>query len=357
MKRFLALVLASLIILSAGACSSAGNTKPENKSAVSENFAKEKSKILKTLKKIDYKGVAIVTKDGKTVINFAKGKDENGDKLTVDSPMYIGSVSKQFCAAAVMILRDKGKLSVNDKLSKYFPEYKNAKKITLKNLLTMRSGISSMFYGNVALISPKNSEEENVKVITKTYLSLDLSYKPDSKYEYVNANYFLLARVVEMISGKSYSDFVRENIFKPLGMNGSGFVDEVRNHPKWAKGLTYDTFGANEDCKGLTKGAGDIVSNNHDMSAWMTALINGKVVKESTFKEMTKNYSPEYTEYGYALEGQTNGGIGHSGLIGSYNSKDYMNKKLGYNIFIATRNNVPVFENIPNMIIRCLKEK
>lgn len=353
MKRFLILALISLLFMSAVSCSSSEKTKSNLKE--SKPSASVKAKIEKALKNSDYKGIAIVTYKGKTVLNYSNGKDENGDKLTVNSSMYIGSVSKQFCAAAVMILRDKGKLNVNDKLSKYFPKYKNAEKLTLKNLLTMRSGLPVMIDGKAGSISPEKSESENVKVITKAIFTPKLSFKPDTKYEYANANYFLLANVVEKVSGKSYTKFVRENIFKPLGMNNSGFVDEVRNHPKWAKGLSYDTFSGNENCKGVTKGAGDIVSNNHDMSVWMTALISGKVVKKSTFKEMTKNYSPEHTDYGYALEGQTKGGIGHSGLIGNYHAKDYMNIKLGYNIFLATKNNIPTFENIPSMIIYAVR--
>lgn len=353
MKKFIALVLAAVTLLSFASCSSGGKSA-QNSKASSKPSNSEKDKILEVLDRCGYMGVAIVTKNGKTVLEYANGKDEDGEKLSVKSSMYIGSVSKQFCAAAVMILRDSGKLSVKDKLKKYFPKYKYADRITIKNLLTMRSGIISMVEGKSGSIAPDFSRKKNIKAQLDAIFKEPLNFKPGSKYEYSNSNYFLLSNIVEMVSKKSYIDFIRENIFKPLKMNSSGFVDEVRKHPAWAKGLSYDTFTGNDSCEGVTQGAGDIVSNTKDMSAWMTALLNGKVVKESTFKEMTKNYSPDHGYYGYALEGQTKGGIGHSGLIGNYHSKDYMNKKLGYNIFLSTRNNVPIFENIPRMIINAV---
>ena len=90
---------------------------------------------------IKYDGIIYVTHNGNIVYQRATGTDANGKPLTIDTSMYIGSVSKQFCAAAVMILRDQGKLSLDDTIDKYFPEYDRAGDITIRHLLTMRSGI------------------------------------------------------------------------------------------------------------------------------------------------------------------------------------------------------------------------
>jgi CubicO group peptidase (beta-lactamase class C family) len=137
--------------------------------------------------------------------------------------MPVGSVSKQFCAAAILMLRDKGELSLDDTLSKYFPEYEIGKDITLKQLLSMQSGIYDMVNeGVVDDMSADNSEEANTEVIKNWIFSKELKFEPGSTMSYSNSNYFLLGNIVEQVSGEKYMDFLRENIFKPIGMNNTG---------------------------------------------------------------------------------------------------------------------------------------
>ena len=309
----------------------------------------------KTLKQNSFEGIVYLTHNGKPVYSSVTGTDEKGKKLTLNSSMYIGSVSKQFCAAAVMMLKQKGKLNVNDTIDKFFPKYTQGKKITIKNLLTMRSGLPKNIAEDKYKIAPEQTEAQNTDSILKTIFNLTLSCKPDTKYEYSNTNYILLANIVEKASGKKYIDFIRTNIFKPLGMTHSGFVDEVRDNPKWAKGLTYDTFTTVENCKGMTKGAGDVVANAADMDKWMTALQSGELISKKTYKEMTKDYSPDYAEqYGYGLILGPLGGVGHSGNIGTYYARDFFIEKEGYNLFIASRKAKAQYENLPSALLKSL---
>ncbi len=289
-----------------------------------------------SLKLAEFEGIVYITKNGEVVYQSATGDSETQEPLAIDSLMPVGSVSKQFCAAAILMLRDQGKLSVDDTLSKYFPEYEIGKDITLKNLLNMRSGIPDMVNeGYVEELSPDNSEEANTQAVKDWIFSQELKFEPDSSMSYSNSNYFLLSNIVEQVSGQKYIDFVRENIFKPLGMNNTGSVDELCTSPDWANGQTFDSL---QETKliGLSKGAGDIVTNAYDMDLWMTGLKSGKVISLESYHEMTTNYAGEYAQqYGYGLTPGIYGGAGHTGAIGTYSAFDYINDEHGYNMFLA----------------------
>ncbi len=336
MKKIVVLIL-TVIILSFTVSCSQGNSTAE-KPAVEKQVNSAAKKADEVLKSRGFKGVVSLTKNGKEVYRYANGKDSDGNDFTADSSMYIGSVSKQFCAVSIIMLRDKGKLNLNDKLDKYFPEYKTGKIITIKNLLTMRSGIMDMVNeGHCSGVSYNNSEKENIKAVKKWIFSQKLKFKPDSKYAYSNSNYFLLADIVKQISGQSYHEFVRKNIFKPLKMNHSGFIEDVEDNPSWAKGLMKGENGESINPRGLPNGAGDIASNAADMEKWMRALSDGTLISEKSFREMIKDYSPESaTRYGYGLERLYKDGIGHMGVIGTYCALDYINEKNNIRLFAAS---------------------
>lgn len=345
MKKMIALLLSVMLVCAASSCSSGGesskSTPDEAAVTTAPSTVKEVGAHIKeTLNSYGFKGVAYVTHNGEVVYQSASGKDEEGNELTMDSSLYIGSVSKQFCAAAIIMLRDQGKLSVDDTLDKYFPEYPRGSKITVKNMLTMRSGIPDMANeGDMSEVNADNSEEKNVALIKEWIFSQPLRFEPDTQFSYSNSNFFLAACIVEQISKMSYNEFVRKNIFEPLGMKNSGFVDETlgTDKPSWAKGLGIKLPDYDEAAKGFTKGAGDIVTNAADMDSWMTALKSGKLIKKESFAEMTKSYASGSGEaYGYGLFCLFGEGAGHGGRIMSYAAADYFSGKNGYNIFLAS---------------------
>ena len=279
----------------------------------------------------EFEGVVYAVKDGTQVASYAKGKLENGDEITLESPMPVGSVSKQFCAAAVLLLQEQGKLSVDDTLDKYFSEYKNGKKITIKNLLSMRSGIPEMTEeGNENLVSNDKTEKENVDAIKKWVFSQELDHDPDTIFAYANVNYFLLSNIVEQVSGEKYVDFLRKSFFTPLNMNHTGTIGELPSNPDWAKGLDYKKV---DTQPGLTNGCGDIISNAHDMTVWINALSSGKAISKDSYKAMTTDYSPE-THYGYGMFLDISGGVGHYGSIGIYSAFDYINEEKKFTLFV-----------------------
>lgn len=325
MKKAIAVLLLLAVVLSLTSC--AGQTKNPDE-ALSEHI---KSK----LADISYDGVIYVTHNGNVVYQRATGKDANNAPLTVDTTMYIGSVSKQFCAAAVMILRGRGKISVDDTIDKFFPEYGKGADITVKHLLTMRSGIrDTVGEGFAGTLPYKNTEQENTALIKKWIFSQPLLFEPGSAYTYSNSNYILLADIVEQASGQRYNDFLRENIFEPLDMKHTGVITEIPDSPPWAETLIHDNDVEEVKIKGVAKGAGDIASNAPDMVRWMEGLYGGKIVDTDALREMTTDYSPDSGEnYGYGLMQMFANGAGHPGAISSYSSMDYFQPENGYCFF------------------------
>ena len=344
MKRWIALLLSLVLAMSVTGC--AGEepepTQPPVEEVVDDQVRAELDAIMETA---GYEGIAYVTHHGKVVYEYASGTNDMDEPLTVESPMYLCSVSKQFCAAAIVMLRDQGKLSLDDTLEKYFPEYTIGKDITLKELLTMRSGI-------VRDVTPvvedpdgyaECTTEELDAVIFEWLFSQPLDFEPGSSFEYSNCNYMLLSFVVEQVSGTSYEDFLRQNIFEPLGMTHSGFDDEIADHPQW--GLTYDGLSPGYLMGNISQGCGDIVSTAADLDIWMTALKSGQVVSMDSYREMTVDYTPEdqMENYGYGLTGGIRGGWGHSGGNDRFSTRMYFSEEYGFNVFVAT-GDTPYFD-------------
>ena len=350
MKKLLAIVLSSLIICAASGCaseqkeSSASGTETTQAAAVTSaapdataataNPAMP-SALEETIQINELEGVVYATQNGKPIASYAKGTLENGTAITLDTPMPIGSVSKQFCAAAILLLQEQGKLSVNDTLDKYYPSYEQGKKLTLHNLLSMRAGIPDLTEEAGDFVKTENTEAQNVAAIKEWVFSQPLAFEPDAAYAYANVNYLLLSDIVEQVSKQKYIDFLRDSFFTPLGMNHTGSIGELASSPAWAQGLTFEQVDAQP---GLTNGCGDMISNAADVTAWINALSSGKAVSADSFKAMTTDYSPE-THYGYGMFLELQGGVGHYGAIGIYSAFDYINTDKQLTV-VAISNNV-----------------
>lgn len=337
MKKGIAIILSALILCSSAACSSqsgessASQTTSESQAVQTTTEAlaeaptldsKTEASIEEAIQNFEFEGVIYAEKDGKPLYSFAKGTQENGEKITIDTPLPIGSVSKQFCAAAVMLLQEQGKLNVKDTLDKYYPEYADGSKISLHNLLSMRSGLPDPTGTNAIEGADEKTEAEKVDAIKKWVFSQQLIFEPDQNYTYANINYILLSDIVEQVSGKKYTEFLRESFFEPLGMNHTGTASEVADSPEWAQGAVFDQLDKHLGIP--TSGAGDIISNAADMTTWLNALGNGKAVSAESFKAMTTDYS-DGGNYGYGLDLDVYGGVGHSGTISIYSAYDYLN--------------------------------
>lgn len=285
----------------------------------------------KMLEDKDYYGVLYITRNKRVLTSSAYGEG-----ISIDTQFPVGSISKQFCGTAVAICQERGLLSVDDTLEKYFPDYTIGKDITIKNLLQMRSGIPDFMNDAQPMVDYQIKEtytaEENKAVILDWLYAEELDFKPGTRGSYSNTNYFLLAEIVERVSGMKYSEFVKENIFKPLHMDNSGFYEELYGAENLA-GFRVEGFDPLEPhFKGLTQGAGDIVSCAKDMDKWLTSFKTHSLLSANSYEQITTPVQG----YGYGWSVDSDGCLSHLGRIAAYLSQDYTDPSIGYNFFSST---------------------
>jgi CubicO group peptidase (beta-lactamase class C family)/uncharacterized pyridoxamine 5'-phosphate oxidase family protein len=270
-------------------------------------------------------GIAVlVARDGNVLYRkgFGYADIKNKIPVTPDTKFRIGSVTKQFTAAAILKLQENGLLSVNDKLSKFIPDFPRGDEVTIHQLLTHISGIHSYtdkddFLGKVTkTISP----DSLVNLIKKD----PYDFNPGEKWQYNNSGFFLLGYIISKVSGKPYAQYLKETFFDPLHMDNTGvhyagikLANEAkgyaRNGSKYDEALNWDMSWAG--------GAGSIYSTVDDLLKWNQALYGGKVLSEKSLTAaltpvVLKNGEVASSQYGYGLAFNKFRGeniVGHSG--------------------------------------------
>lgn len=227
---------------------------------------------------------------------------------------YIGEVTQQFTASAVFILAEQNKLSLDDTIDKYYPDYKNAEKITIRNLLTMTSGIKDYvtYFSEIEGVSKNNSAKENKKQIMNWIFSQELLFEPDAEFRYSNSNYYILGDIIEKAGKKSYEAFVEENILKPLGMKSTGF----KSSDKLAVGYYGSDYNKFLFYPGAAYSSSGMISTLSDLLKWVDGFTQYKVVSEDSLKTMFTSYKENYAYGFYVYDGKASS----SGKLGSYNS-------------------------------------
>ena len=254
--------------------------------------------------------------------------DANTDKHmsnSIDTCYYTGSVTKQFTAAAVLKLCEDKKLSLSDTLDKFFSSYKKGEKITVRNLLTMTSGIKNYVKrdnetDSVIILNPEieaeisknNSKKENKKAILDWIFKQDLSFEPDSEFMYSDSNYYLLGEIIEKAGGKSYEKYLEDNIFKPLGMNSSSFEAGDKT------AVSYQGTNSNDSLlfSGVGYSSMGLISNISDLLKWVDGLLDGAVLSEDSLEQMFTPYKENYA-MGFYVYGNK---LSHTGRTEDYNS-------------------------------------
>ena len=191
--------------------------------------------LLKQYDKKDAPGLAIgIIHNSKLIYSkgFGVADLEKKNPITADTKFHIASVSKQFTAAAVLMLHQQGKLDLDDDIREYLPELPDYKeKVTIRHLLNHTSGIKS--FRNVRELKGVNEKDETEYYGAKDHFEMlkklkGLNFKPGEKFLYSNSGYFLLGKIVEKVSGVSLREFTTENIFKPLGMKHTFFANNYK---------------------------------------------------------------------------------------------------------------------------------
>ncbi|MEO5888662.1 MAG: serine hydrolase, partial [Ferruginibacter sp.] len=270
-------------------------------------------------------GIAIlVAKDGNILYRkgFGYADIKNRVQVTPDTKFRIGSVTKQFTAAAILKLQENNLLSVNDKLSKFIPDFPRGDEVTIHQLLTHISGIHS-YTGNdyfLDRVTSTISPDSLVSLIKKD----PYDFNPGEKMLYNNSGYFLLGYIISKVSGKPYADYLKETFFDPLGMKNTGIHYAGIKLENEAKGYAGNSDNYKEALNwnmSWAGGAGAIYSTLDDLLKWNLALHSGKVLSQKSFEAATtpavlKNGTPPSMKYGYGLglnEYRGQATIGHSG--------------------------------------------
>lgn len=250
-----------------------------------------------------------VVEDGRIVYAHGYGLRNVAGKLGADANTHyqIGSMTKQFTAAAILQLRDAGKLTLNEKLAKILPTAPHADEITIRELLTHTSGLRNYtnISGFVRLAGKPGSYNKMIALIAKK----PLNFRPGSRFDYSNTNYILLGKIVEVLSGESYQKYVQEHEFRPAGMAHTTWISDEAHLHDMATGYMVAKDGKAVPAPPLRStwawSAGAIVSTVGDFARWTNALSSGKIVPLHDFAEMT---TPVHVPYG------SSGGYGF-GLI------------------------------------------
>ena len=267
-----------------------------------------------------FNGSVIVAVGGKAIYRNAFGEADfqTHRRFTPATVSNIGSVSKQFTAMAIMMLTEQEKLGYDDPVSRYVTELSSAlNAITLRQLLNHTSGIPDV--GDLGIDHPGLTDDEVLRRLAKPGA---LVSRPGERYRYSNANYVLLAVVVERVSGRRFADFLAARILRPLGMRNTFVYDgSLRNAKPIA--TAYVQFGNRAGADDLMTGSGGMYSTADDLLKWDQALYTERLVRQATLAEaFTPGRVREGTStYGFGWNVEEKGGhtfVWHQGATGGY---------------------------------------
>jgi D-alanyl-D-alanine carboxypeptidase len=204
----------------------------------------------------------------------------------------IASCTKQFTASAIMLLQQEGKLKLDDRLSRYLPEFRYGRGITLRELLTHTSGLPD--YADLNDLPHRATARQFVDLVRDA----PLDFPPGTQFEYSNTNFVILGMIVEQVSGMSYSNFLSRRIFGPLGMNATTTRVVPESQSDGAIGYTYDgkVVPAPQTPDDLGYGDGTVNTSVDDLVTWDAALDGGDVVSAASWRAMTS--LPLHSDYG-----------------------------------------------------------
>ncbi|MGH4124124.1 MAG: serine hydrolase domain-containing protein [Clostridium sp.] len=256
-----------------------------------------------------FSGSIAAIKDGEVLFkkDYGYANIEYKVKNITETKYKIWSITKQFTAVAILMLEERGLLRVEDSLKKYFPDWVDLNpKITIHHLLTHTSGVFN--YSNLP-DSHKTFQRMYHKKsdLIKMFVSRPLDFEPGTQYNYSNTGYYFLGMLIEKLSGKTYSEFLTEKIFLPLGMFNTGVDDEKKIIENKASGyyLNGDHLIHCENINmNLIFSSGAMYSTTQDLLTWNQALNSDKLLSRKSIEKMN---SPYMNNYGYGVEINMNG--------------------------------------------------
>jgi CubicO group peptidase (beta-lactamase class C family) len=228
--------------------------------------------IVANLERTGLPGVALaIIRDDTVVYSAGYGHDSAGAPITPATPLYIGSLSKSITALAVMQLVDQGRVDLDAPVQRYLPEFApadpRAGRITVRQLLDQTSGLADAGFPEMELPQPDSLQGAVARMRTAR-----LAADPGTQFNYHNPNYHVAARLVEVVSGQPFADYLRQRVFEPLGMSASLTVDRAdAPQPGVANGyvLAYGRTIARPMLPHFANGSGGVISTAQDLARWL----------------------------------------------------------------------------------------
>jgi CubicO group peptidase (beta-lactamase class C family) len=273
----------------------------------------------------DFNGTALVVKDKKIILKKGYGlrNIEEGLRNNIDGIYQVASLTKQFTAAVIMQLEKEGKLTLLDKLSKYFPEYPDGKKIEISHLLNHTSGLYD-FINDPELLKKNVSIPSQKEELLSMFMKSQLKSEPGEKYRYSNTGYMLLGYIIESVTQTSFEQNVRQRILQPLKMTQSGFdFINLKNINK-EKGYTSIKDPAPVSSiivdSTISYASGALYSTVDDLYKWERAIYTEKILSQHTWKTVFTPYKNKYG-YGWGIDTfYSKEVLGHGGNIPGFSS-------------------------------------
>ena len=352
--KLLSVLITVILLISSSSYALEGLQEKEDNFFVSTDPAYEKliSDVWKTSHADSYKGsVLLATEDTIILYGGPSSMTTEGQPADMYTTYDIGSCSKTFTAAAVFQLIEAGLVSLDDPLSKYYPEYETGKDITVYQLLHMQSGIADYtndpetFWGEEAAQDPDKlifmffNDEFSDEDFLQALYAAPLYYTPGTIQSYSNTNYHLLAMIIEQVSGMKLNEYLQEHIFDPCGMKHttSMIIGDETSVPKMFKDL-FSAGVVNENGYSRQpvseRGAGGIHTCVADLLAFDKALLSGRLISSGSLEEMIHFDM----DYGCALYPYGKNAYGHSGRNGTYSTQNVIieSEQYGRLFFIAS---------------------
>ncbi len=271
----------------------------------------------------------LITKKGEIIYKKAFGLSnlELNVSMKTEDVFEIGSMTKQFTAISILMLMEKGKLNLDDEITKFIPDYPtNGHKITIHHLLTHTSGIKN--YTSMRELRDIAKKDMAPSDLVDFFKNEPMDFNPGEKFKYSNSGYVILGYIIEIVSGKSYADFVEQEIFKQIGMTDSQYASHSKVIHNRASGYHYKNGYINNRYISFTLpySSGSLMSTVDDMFTWQEAIKNNLLISKGTTEKAFTNYklnTGELINYGYGWHIKTIDGIAsreHGGSIFGFKS-------------------------------------
>jgi CubicO group peptidase (beta-lactamase class C family) len=238
----------------------------------------------------------------------------------------IGSISKQFTATAILLLQEQGKLSLDDPVGKYIPGLTRGNEVTIREILSHTSGYQDYWPEDYVMTTMKGPE--TAQQIIDTWAKKPLDFEPGTQWQYSNTNFVIAGRIVEVVSGEYYWDFLSEHIFRPLGMKSAWNSDAIKLTEVDATPYYRHALGplrvAPKEGIGWMFAAGELAMTPHDLALWDESLLAESILKPESYKTMfteVKLKNGEGTQYGLGVHVRQRKGhrsIEHSGEVSGF---------------------------------------